>query len=473
LQFPDTPPITWRTVGLFLFGNRSAVNRIADSPKAIWLGLWCVFLASFFREYDRADLWHDPVWLFLPLFASTSLATLLFAMLKLMPDVCVCDLPNRVQFRRLLTCFWMTAPLAVLYAIPVERFYSAVAAMNWNLNFLAVIAIWRVILITRVIQVLYGLSFFQALCPVMLLADTIAIGVTVLIPIPILQVMGGIQISEESELINQARTQVVVLGGGTWLIWLSGFAVSVFGRRSLGATPLPVSVSSITAGPWLLATSATIGMLVACCLTQPEQQRASHFRSLLLDGQTSSAIQFISQFSLKDLPPHWDAPPRIDYREQKPDLFQILHAITDNPDTPAWVEEIYAQKLLKRRGKMLGHEQFWYGLNAENVKFLVLYLQSHREVLKAFDQGGGDGEYSWGDGGSIRCTVAKLIENNLMLPKSQEPLPPDLVLQLLDLDTPNKQRSCGTAEEIREMLHSMINPDIPKEPSSQPAGFIR
>ncbi len=41
----------------------------------------------------------------------------------------------------------LTAPPALLYAIPVERFFDAATARNINTGFLAFVAAWRVALL--------------------------------------------------------------------------------------------------------------------------------------------------------------------------------------------------------------------------------------------------------------------------------------------------------------------------------------
>ena len=59
--------------------------------------------------------------------------------------------------------FWMTAPVAWLYALPVERFCDAMTAAKVNLILLAVVSLWRVLLIARVVQCLTGARYFAVL----------------------------------------------------------------------------------------------------------------------------------------------------------------------------------------------------------------------------------------------------------------------------------------------------------------------
>src|SRR5690606_14846322 len=66
--------------------------------------------------------------------------------------------------------FWMTAPIAWLYAIPAERLLEPMAAARLNLAFLAVVSVWRVLLITRVLSVLTGGSMWPIGVRVLLVA---------------------------------------------------------------------------------------------------------------------------------------------------------------------------------------------------------------------------------------------------------------------------------------------------------------
>jgi hypothetical protein len=67
--------------------------------------------------------------------------------------------------------FWMTAPMAWLYAIPYERFLSPVQAVEANLWTLAFVSLWRVLLMSRVLAVLYRAAFIPLLLLVLVFSD--------------------------------------------------------------------------------------------------------------------------------------------------------------------------------------------------------------------------------------------------------------------------------------------------------------
>jgi len=64
--------------------------------------------------------------------------------------------------------FRMTAPIAWLYSIPVDRFLDSVAAARANVVLLVVVSIWRVLLMARVFQVLHGARLIMALAWVLI-----------------------------------------------------------------------------------------------------------------------------------------------------------------------------------------------------------------------------------------------------------------------------------------------------------------
>ena len=117
-----TPTMSISTLLRFLVGERQAILRIAETPAAVGFGLLLVLSAAFAREYDGEDLMHAPWHLVLPAAASLITSALLFSLVRLVswrtrPEWSA--VPG--AYRSFLGVYWMTAPLAWLYAIPVER----------------------------------------------------------------------------------------------------------------------------------------------------------------------------------------------------------------------------------------------------------------------------------------------------------------------------------------------------------------
>src|SRR5690606_14448526 len=121
--------------------------------------------------------------------------------------------------------YWMTALLAWLYALPVENFLDSADAVRVNLSLLALVSLWRVLLITRATVVLLGASFWAAFFLVMLFADTLALVILVFTPLPVFNIMGGIPLTESEQVIRDIACNVQFFGGVSWLIWFIGSLV--------------------------------------------------------------------------------------------------------------------------------------------------------------------------------------------------------------------------------------------------------
>src|SRR5205085_6636802 len=139
--------------------------------------------AGFAREYDGEDLWHEPWHLLIPLAASLVSSFVLFTICFVRV---VNNDPDRPSFfaayRSFLTLFWMTAPLAWLYALPYERFLGPGPATSANLWTLALVAAWRVAIMVRVVSVVTDRGWAPSLFLVMAFADAVALTAVFVMP---------------------------------------------------------------------------------------------------------------------------------------------------------------------------------------------------------------------------------------------------------------------------------------------------
>jgi hypothetical protein len=87
--------------------------------------------------------------------------------------------PRRVRYRDLAAFISLTAAPALLYAIPVERFLSLSAAATANVWFLAVVALWRVGLLSffmvRALRFAWYEVLFAGLVPLALIVGSLAV----------------------------------------------------------------------------------------------------------------------------------------------------------------------------------------------------------------------------------------------------------------------------------------------------------
>lgn len=442
----ESAPITIATVLAYLAGNREAILRVSRSRQALWLGFALVVLAGLFREYDQEDLLHEPWHLAIPFAASLGLAGLLLIVLKAIPAVRSCSLPLADEFRRLLTCVWMTAPLAVIYAVPVERMLSAVEATQANLWFLGIVSLWRVILFTRIVSVMYATPFASALFPILLLADSLMIWLMSIIPLPLLQIMGGIQLTESELILNAVRLNLLFFGVVTWLIWLAGTGVIATRRHETAAPCDGLDGPPVSRGMRFACLSAGVLMLLACRNTQPEQQRRYRVEHLLRTGRIDSAVEHLARSTPADFPPYWDPPPRVTPWRMKPDPYQILAACLDRDDVPGWVITAYGEKLVRLRGYGFGRDEyFWMQRSNAELRTLAAFLTRFPEWRDRLDP-----EF---DGG-IRCFIDRALEQKLQRRHSKEEYQPEVLLELLEHSSISRQ--CPPAIKLRQQLETLI-----------------
>lgn len=338
------------TLVLYLFGHRPSIEAIIQSRSAVWIGLLFVLSAGFAREYDGEDLLHEPWHLFLPLGASLLTSYLLFALLEwtfgreLAADQARSGYLS--QYRAFLSLYWMTAPLAWLYAIPVEEFLSPADSVRANLSFLGVVSLWRVILITRAASIFFNRSCAATFFLVMFFADTVAMVVFWLTPLPIISVMGGIRLTESEEVLLSVGIMVRFFGTVTWPIWLIGAIVAGYRSKPLSPNAEPTAIRASTGiGLWGVAVLSLLIWIPVLPLTQPKQIHRRHAERLLFANQVSDAISYMSEHQRADFPRHWDPPPRFGLGKFTPAIDLVL-AESEAPLTATWVRDLFREKYM-------------------------------------------------------------------------------------------------------------------------------
>lgn len=127
------------SAGLVLVGAASRERLLALNGRHLAFGLVATWLVGIGRYWDNPRVgWEQKVGVGSVVYVF-ALATVLF--LTLLPF----GVPA-VRWRNLLTYVTLTAPPAVIYAIPVERWMTPAAARTTNVEFLGVVAAWRVAL---------------------------------------------------------------------------------------------------------------------------------------------------------------------------------------------------------------------------------------------------------------------------------------------------------------------------------------
>lgn len=210
----------------FLVGDAGAIRRIAACRASVWVGLVFVLMASLAREYDQEDLVHEPWRLLASPGASLLVASVLYAFVRGVGKGERTKEPFAVGWRRFVALFWMTGPLAWIYAVPYEQFLETQQAVAANLWSLGLVATWRVLLIIRVVSVVHEVPFRRAAGVVLLVADVVALALIQLLPFPIIVVMGGAQ-DPATETIRGTACAVLGWGVVTLPVW---FGMTMFAR---------------------------------------------------------------------------------------------------------------------------------------------------------------------------------------------------------------------------------------------------
>lgn len=330
------------TLAKYLAGRREAILRIVGDPRSLGIGFCFVMSAALAREYDGHDLLHEPWHLLVPLVASIGLSFVLFALIRFGLNASSRSRPFWADYGAFLALFWMTAPLAWFYAIPYERFLSAGDATRANLITLGAVSLWRVLLMSRVISVITGRGIGAALFVVMAVADPVAMAALFVLPVPIIQIMGGVRLTESELIVQNVAGMVGFLGWITMLVWLIGAGVVLQGRkRAWNPGSMPTgSARSLRA----LAIASVLGFVAILPFSQGQQVTRYEAEKLLLGGRVREGIAFMSAHTPGDFPPHWEPPPDEALGHYQPAMIEVLDAVVNLPAAD-WVREIYLQKL--------------------------------------------------------------------------------------------------------------------------------
>ena len=107
---------------------------------------------------------------------------------------------DKWSYQNLLTFISLTSFPALLYAIPVERFFELNIARSINVYFLLVVAVWRVALLVFYLRRYARISYFQTLVATLLPLTIIVTSLTALnLERAVFNIMGGLGKSTSSD----------------------------------------------------------------------------------------------------------------------------------------------------------------------------------------------------------------------------------------------------------------------------------
>lgn len=368
-------PFTFLTPLLYLLGSRRAIRTLVATPGALWLGLALVGTAGLAREYDGEYLLAEPWHLLIPLAASLGTSFLLYNLLFIVTRRWgLSPIPYWNTYCRFLTLYWMTAPLAWLYAIPVERYCSAGTATELNLNLLFIVALWRVVLIIRASSVLLGDHWWKLLFPIMFFADGVALFLLQFISVPLLAFMGGIRLTESESVISDYSILVYLLGWLSSPIWAFGSLTALLPGTTPPLRQIPTETLRLPKCLWILPITFTLIIAAILPWTQAEQRLRLLVERDFAQGRFDEGLTILSENSRNAFPPHWDPPPHHPYyKADHMELLKVLSAL-ENRKTEPWVRDVFKEKY-ERSG-----EFYWYDMD---VNEFADYL----DLLNSFEIG--------------------------------------------------------------------------------------
>lgn len=367
--------MTIGTLIRFLLGQRAAIEEVAGCRQALWLGLALVLTTGFAREYDGEDLLHEPWHLLIPLGASLVTASLLFGLLWIMIRGWG-HLPLAATYRMFLTLYWLTAPLAWLYAIPVERFLSPGDSTRANLWLLAIVATWRVVLMIRIVSVVFPMPIWKAATIVLLFADSVLLVVLRLTPLPIIAIMGGVRLTESQKMLQGITLFTAFMGVCVGLLLVPiGLFLLAWPNQQMNRLYVSSHNRPVTLAVWILVAAAFLIWIPILPYTQAEQQLRYQVEQDLKAERIEAALQTMSAHKRSDFPPHWDPPPRIGYPDPHPHIVNVIEVALRLPASD-WVQEVYREKLVNFAGDP------FFGFGWLDDEEMELHIQSLETIPK-------------------------------------------------------------------------------------------
>ncbi len=170
-----------------LFFRNAAFNQVQRSHVLIYI-LIVTLLVGVGRYWDHpnAEVWqYLGIGSFVYIFALSGVLWLVGLPLK----------PKHWRYSNVLIFVGMTALPAILYAIPVEKFVSIETAGTINAQFLAIVAIWRVVMLIKFLRKPSGLYWLDVLVLTLLPITAIVFSLWVLnLEHAVFAIMSGLRV---------------------------------------------------------------------------------------------------------------------------------------------------------------------------------------------------------------------------------------------------------------------------------------
>lgn len=336
------------TILRFQVGSRDAILTTACSRAAFWTGMVLVLITAVPRNYDQLSISENPWrWLFGPLAFSLISGTWTYLVAYLAgTSAGIRRSGGRRQSRlsdwmAFMGLFWLTAPIAWLYAIPVERFLDPVAAAQANVTLLTIVAAWRVVLMARILQVACQWRFGRALSWVLAAAsaEMFALGFFGdAFGRALMAGMGGMRMSPAEDVITTAFANAMLFAVPVFV--LSAAVALGYGTRG-NVRPLPERLQGTV--PWLALAAAAILWAAIAIRPQLQVENNAKLDRLVAAGHFDQAVAFLDSRNPGDFSPSRELAPKAYERRIYTELPAMIAAA--DPGAAPWVWDLLLRKL--------------------------------------------------------------------------------------------------------------------------------
>ncbi len=343
----------------FLAGNRDAIHQFAASYWTLAIGGLFVLSAGISRNYTRHDLRSDTWRLAIPFAAAIASSFGLWAWLHMFAwwnrVVVVGFVEGYASF---LGPYLLTAPLAWIYGVQVERWTYRTRAVRIRLAMLGLVATWRVALILRVLYVLLDASgvglFFVAMMYVSVIA-LVAIIVTsrrldnAEAAPQVIEMMGAMPAPERREQTIIGKAGCFVSVASLLCLALSWFVLSVSPNNDFASWQLTGLTNAHNHSPsidlWIFSAVAVGGWLSLLPKSQRQLALADRVQRIYDEGQFAESLAIILEAGPKALPPNWKPPPnRFASEGGRVRLLETMEEVLNDEDA-SWLVPYYRYQL--------------------------------------------------------------------------------------------------------------------------------
>ena len=222
----DVGPIRIRDLFLFLLGDRESIRRVVHSPWSLLIGMFFVWTAGIARHYDLHELHSVTKWIWAPFLVAVVSSLLVFFFVFL----CILAFSGKrtpnffAQYASFYGAFLMTAPIAWLYAIPIEQFFDSdpLRSAQGNILLLAIVSLWRVVLTIRLVQVITKAPVWKIIFGVMFPLAVITFFASIVKSLDVVGIMGGAELTPTQEFKSAAYDMIIVASFWIGIVALVG-----------------------------------------------------------------------------------------------------------------------------------------------------------------------------------------------------------------------------------------------------------